>query len=105
MDKKIIKFNNIIIEEYKLYQNENTILINDIDLKKIVVSNKLPFSKPHFKYFIGYKDAEKIRPLWILHPEIIEYGRKCYRNRSIYFAIKEENFLINIWKFWKKLAI
>ena len=24
------------------------------------VSNKLPFSKQDFKYFIGYKDAKKI---------------------------------------------
>ena len=33
----------------------------------IVVSNKLPFGKQdYFKYFIGHKDAEKIRPLYIL---------------------------------------
>ena len=35
---------------------KNPILINDVDINKIVVSNKLPFGKQDFKYFIGYKD-------------------------------------------------
>ena len=35
------------------------ILINNIDINKIVVSNKFPFGKQDFKYFIGYKDCEK----------------------------------------------
>ena len=33
------------IEEYKLHQNKTPISINDIDINKIVVSNKLPFGK------------------------------------------------------------
>ena len=36
------------------------ISINIID---IAVSSKFPFVKQDFKYFIGYKDSEKIRPL------------------------------------------
>ena len=47
--------------------------INDIDINKIVVSNKFRFGIQDFKYFIGYKDSEKIRPLWILRPQIIIY--------------------------------
>ena len=34
--------------------------MNDIDINKIVVSNKLTFSKRNFKYFIGYKDDKKL---------------------------------------------
>ena len=44
-------------------------MTNDIDINEIVVSNKVPFGKEDFKYFTGYKDAEKIRPLYILCPE------------------------------------
>ena len=57
MDKKIIKFDGTEIEEYKFHQNKSPILINDMDMNKIVVSNKLPFGKQDFKYFIGYKDS------------------------------------------------
>ena len=65
MGKKIIKFNDTEIKKYKFHQHTSPILINNIDINKIVVSNKVPFNKRDFKYFIGYKDAKKIRPLCI----------------------------------------
>ena len=52
-------------------KNKNPILINDIDINKNIVSNKLPYGKQDFKYFIGYKDSEKIRPLCIFLPQMI----------------------------------
>ena len=60
MDTKIIKFDDTEIEEFEFHQHKSPILINDIDIDKIVVSDKLPFGKQDFKYFIGYKDAKKI---------------------------------------------
>ena len=66
---KIIKFDEIEIERYKFHQHKIPILTNDIDINEIVVSNKVPFGKEDFKYFTGYKDVEKIRPLYILCPE------------------------------------
>ena len=47
-------------EEYKFHQYESPISINDIDNDEIVVSNKFPFGKQDFKYFIGYKDDKKL---------------------------------------------
>ena len=60
MDKKIIKFDNTETEKYKFQQHKSPISIDNIDIKKIVVSNKFSFGKKNFKYFIGYKDAKKI---------------------------------------------
>ena len=62
MDKKIIKFDDTEIEEYVFHQYKSPTSINDIDINKMVVSNKFSFDKQDFKYFIGYKDPEKIRP-------------------------------------------
>ena len=45
------------------------ILKNKKDINNIVVSNKICFSKNSFKYFIGYKDTKKIRPLCIFLPK------------------------------------
>ena len=45
MDKTIIKFDDTEIEEYKFYQYEKPISLNDIDINKLVVSNKFPFDK------------------------------------------------------------
>ena len=38
--------------------NNSPILINDVRVNEIVISNKLPIGKKDFKYFIGYKDLE-----------------------------------------------
>ena len=51
-----MKFDDTAIEEYKLNQNKSPILINDVDINKIVESNKLALSKQDFKCFIGYED-------------------------------------------------
>ena len=59
MDKRILKCGDTEAEEYKFCQHKSIISINDIDTNKIVVSNKLPFGKQDFEYFIGYKDTKK----------------------------------------------
>ena len=57
-----IKVGNIEIKKPKFYQYQSPISIKNIDIDKIVVSNKVSFGKKSFRYFIGYKDAKKIRP-------------------------------------------
>ena len=55
----------------------------NIDFNKIVVSNKVSFGKKGFKYFIGLKNAKKIRPLYILPPKMSAYRRDF--DETIYF--------------------
>ena len=57
MEKTIIKFGDIEIQKQIFQQHKGRISIKNIDINKIVVSNKVFFSKKGFKYFIGYKDA------------------------------------------------
>ena len=65
MEKTIIKFGDNEIEKHKFQQYKRPISIKNTDINKIVVLNKVSFGKNGFKYFIGYKDAKKIRPLCI----------------------------------------
>ena len=57
MDKKIVKFDDTEIVEYEFNQHESPISITNININEIIVSNKLPFGKNVFKYFIAYRDA------------------------------------------------
>ena len=57
--EKAIKFGDVEIQKQKFYQYKQLISIKNIDINKIVVSNKFSFGKKGFKYFIGYKDAKK----------------------------------------------
>ena len=97
-DKEVIKFDVNEIEEYKFHPNKSPISINHTDINKIGVANKLLFGKQGFKYFIGYKNPEKIRPLCIFCPQMIIYNRNFDENRHIDFLKKEKKFLLNISK-------
>ena len=80
-----MKFDNTENEEYKFHKNKSPISINDIYNNKTVVFNKLSFGKQDFKYFIGYKDSEKIRPLCIFCPQMIIHKINFDKNRHTYF--------------------
>ena len=60
MEKKIIKCDETEIQKYKFHQYKSSISIDNKDVHKIVVSNKISFDKNDFKYFIGFKDAKKL---------------------------------------------
>ena len=57
MDKK---YDDTEIEKYKFYQRKMLISIDNIDINKTAVSNKVSFGKKNSKYFMGYKDAKKL---------------------------------------------
>ena len=54
MDKKIIIFGNIDVEKHKFHQYKNAISIYDLNIDRIVVSNKVPFSKKCYMYMNKY---------------------------------------------------
>ena len=49
MEKTIMKFGDIEIKKQKFHQHKRPIPIKNIDINKIVVSNKVSFSKKSFK--------------------------------------------------------
>ena len=59
MEETIIKFSNTVIEKQKFHQQKSLISIDNIHINKILVSNKVSFSKKGIKYLIGYKDPKK----------------------------------------------
>ena len=93
MDKKNRKFDDSEIEECEFQQYKSPISINDIDINEIVVSNKFPFGKQDFKYFIGYKDNKEIRSLCIFVLGMIIYERYSNKTKCMYFMIKDEKCL------------
>ena len=47
-------------QKQKFYYHKRPISIENVDIDKKVVSDKVPFGKKGFKYFIGYINAKKI---------------------------------------------
>ena len=50
MGKEIITFSNIEVEKHKFHQHKSPISIYDLNLDRIVVSNRVAFGKSGFKY-------------------------------------------------------
>ena len=103
MNKKIIKFDDTEIEEYEFHQYKSAILINDIDIDEILVSNKFPFDTQDFKYFIGYKDNKEIRPLCIFYLELSIGKRYSDKTKCMYFMIKNERNIDKYMTIWEKV--
>ena len=66
-----------------------------ININKIVISEKFKHSDKGFKYFIGYKDDNIVRPLCILSPQMSEYI-KCFENwgKNLSFMIEDDSVLV-----------
>ena len=89
----IIKLGDIEIEEQKFHVHKEQISMKNIDVNKITVSNKVSFHKKGFKYFFGYKNAKKIRPLCIFLAKMTAYRKDFDETKYISFLIKDDKLL------------
>ena len=53
----------------------------------------VPKSKKSLKYFIGYKDGKKVRPLCVTLPKMSAYRRDFNGTKYMSFLIKNEELL------------
>ena len=78
--------------------------IDDIDVNKILVSKKEPYStKNALKYFIGYNDDDVIRPLCLKLPQMTGYAKKFNENTTMSFKANNKQLLKNYNKIWEKV--
>ena len=58
MGKKILTFDDIEIERNKFYHHKGPTFLEDADIEKQLISNKISFGEKSYKYFIGYLHNE-----------------------------------------------
>ena len=58
-----------------------------------------------FKYFVGYKDAEKVRPLCIFIPKMSAYRRDFDENKYVSFLIWDDELLEKYNEIFKNVKI
>ena len=70
----------------KHYTAKKTVLIYDINTDKIVVSNRIPFDKKGFKYYVGYdSDYEKVILLFMMPPKTSTYNGDFDKTNYVFF--------------------
>ena len=91
MNEKTLKFNNIKINKKEFHKSKQANDLDSITIDQIVVSDKFKHSEEGYKYFIGYKEDEIIKPLCIILPQMngyIKYFENVGKNMS--FLIKND---------------
>ena len=81
-----MNFDNEKINKSNFYKSKKLFSIDDIDFGKILVSKKEPYvKKSSFRYFIGYKDNDVIRPVCIKLSQMVGYVRHFGSNKKMSF--------------------
>ena len=73
MSEKTLKFDNIRVNKKEFHKSKQPIDLDLINVDQIVVSDKFKHSDDGFKYFIGYKEGNIIKPLCIILPQMSGY--------------------------------
>ena len=104
MSGKNINFDDKKIKKSGFYKNKNVFQIDYTDVNKILVYKKAPYgTRNSFKYFIGYKDNDIIRPLCVRHLQMNGNGRKFDGNATLSFRANNKQLLKTYNKLWEKV--
>ena len=102
ISEKTLKVDNIRVNKKELRKFKQSIDLVNVD--QIVVSDKFKHSDDGFKYFIGYKEGEIVKPLCIILPQMsgyIKYFENGGKNMS--FVIKDDDVLDKYNEIWDKI--
>ena len=108
MHPQIIKFGDKEVDKKKFYSSKEAILLDFIDLNKIVVSNKWKINDTTYKYLCGYLNNDVIQPLCVILPQMnvcIKYFDDGGKNMSFVTDDEEVYKKHNeIWEVVRKLV-
>ena len=104
MSEKTLTFDNVRVNKKEFHNSKQPISLDIVNVDQIVVSHKFKHSDGGFKYFIGYKEGEIVKPLCIILPQMtryMKYFEKGEKNMS--FVIKDDDVLNKYNEIWDKI--
>ena len=95
MDKEIIIFGDIELEKHKFGRYKTPIFLEDVDIKRVLLSNKISSGEKNYEYFIDYlHDDFKVKPLYIMLPETSSYVKSYHgQTKLMYFLVEDDDLL------------
>ena len=104
VSEKTLKFHNVRVNKKEFHKFKQTIDLDLVNVDQVVVSDKFKHSNSGFKYFIGYKEGEIVKPLCIILPKMtgsLKYFENGRKNMS--FVIKDDDVLDKYNEIWDKI--
>ena len=102
MSLKKINFGDKEVDKKKFYSSKEAILLDSVDLSKIVVSNRCKINDITYKFFCGYLNNNSIKPLCAILPQVdgyIKYFKDGGKNMS--FITDDEKSYEKYNKIWE----
>ena len=101
MSSQKIKYGDKEVDKETFYSSKEAILLDFVDLSKIVVSSKWKVNDTTYKYFCGYLNNDVIKPLCVILPQMngyIKYFDDGGKNMS--FVTDDENVYAKYNEIW-----
>ena len=93
MEKK--DFEDIEVNKKPFHASKQAVYSNLVDINKIKTSDKFKYSSNDFKYLIGYKDDDIVRPLCINFPQMSGYIKYLENGgENLSFMIEDDSVLV-----------
>ena len=73
MSSQKIKFGDKEVDKKTFYSYKEALLLDSVDLSKIVVSSRWKLNDTTYKYFCGYLNNDVIKPLCVILPQMNGY--------------------------------
>ena len=104
MSEKTLKFGNISVNKKEFHESKQAINLDLVNVDQIVISDKFKLGDDGFKYFIGFKGGEIIKPLCIILHQMSAYI-KYFENggKNMSFVIKDDGVLDKYNEIWNKV--
>ena len=85
----------------KFYSSKEAILLDSVDLSKIVVSSRCKLNDTTYKYFCGYLNNDVIKPLCVLLPQMSGYIKYFNNNgKNMSFVTDDKEFYEKYNEIW-----
>ena len=104
MNEKALKFDINVVGKKELHKSKQPINLNLVNADQVLISDKFKHRDDGFKYFIGYKEDDIVKPLCIILPQMsgyIKYFENGGKNMS--FVIKDDDVSDKYNKIWNKI--
>ena len=106
MEQEVVHFGEKSITKSAFHKNKKPININEVDIKRIALSDKKSLGKDSFKYFIKYRHGGNAfpSPLCIKLPQMNAYTKYFDENsKYVNHLVEDEKILKKYFKIWNKI--
>ena len=103
ISKKTLKFDNVEVNKKQFHASKQPIALNLVHGNQILIPDKFEHSDTGFKYFLGYKDNNIVKTLFIILPQMSGY-RRCFDNggKNMSLMIEDYSVLVKSNDIWNK---